>query len=288
MCLTPAEHLTGRRRRGHQGEAREEVRPLDERELGDEAREAVAEDVRGGPPVLEDRDEVVDEQPVVVLLARRVEVLRAGVDRPVVPGDVVRLDAIARGGEQREEQDEVLLRPRDARDQHDARRVGVAEPHAGEAAARRREDVVHGAGGEHVPVDVGNRPVELEGVVDRSHGVGRHYRSGSPASSSAAARSRCGRRRRRTPAPGVAPTTPPSRGRRRRRTRPRRGAWRRRAPADRPGRPGRRHPACPSRSKTKPSSIACAAPRPVDGAAPAELVHVGRRRGLRRDCRRTA
>ena len=101
-------------RRREQGEAAHQVGSLDGDLLRDGAGERVAEQV-GGAAVLKQRDHVIPEQRVVVLLAAP----RTGRRRLVLPGQVVALHVVAGGSEHGRDEHEVLLRTRDAgREQH--------------------------------------------------------------------------------------------------------------------------------------------------------------------------
>ena len=95
-ALDAPERLPRLGRCAQQREARESVGALEQGELGERASEAVAEHVRAGRAVVEHGEEVVEEQPLVVPRAWRVEVPRAGGPRLVLPGEVVGLDPVAR------------------------------------------------------------------------------------------------------------------------------------------------------------------------------------------------
>ncbi len=102
MRLTLRKACPGLWRRAQQREAREPVGPLEQREPGDRGREAVPEHVSAARPVVEDRQEIVDEELFVVVGARRVEVPRPSLGRFVLAGEVERLDAVAGRREQRQ------------------------------------------------------------------------------------------------------------------------------------------------------------------------------------------
>ncbi len=161
MRLTLAERLPRLGRRAQQREARESVGALEQGELGERRREAVAEHVRAGRAVVEHGEEVVEEQPLVVAGARRVEVPRAGGPRLVLPGEVVGLDPVARPPRTAASsaRSPPSSRSRRARARRAGRRPDRARPGRGRplGAAKLVRSV---PGGNAPPVEVGDRLVE--------------------------------------------------------------------------------------------------------------------------------
>jgi hypothetical protein len=121
--------------------------------------------VRGRCPRLEHGDEIVDEEVRRVLRRRRLQVLRPGRRRLELPGHVECLHPVSGSGDQRHDQQEILLGTGGARNKDDTPPAWRAKGDPRQQPTRRGHLVANGARRQRRPVDFGQFSVQDDWIT---------------------------------------------------------------------------------------------------------------------------